>query len=61
LNRGSFLAMVRTPHPEKNSAEIMASATRSARAGEAMPVQRTCPAFEERTLQGCLSPSSAKT
>src|SRR5438477_779573 len=51
--------MVRTPHPEKSPAESSASVVQRERAGEAIPENRQCPAFELRMRHWRLSPSSA--
>ena len=38
---------------------IRSAATRRARSSRTIPVNKSCPAFDVRTLHGCLAPSSA--
>ena len=60
-SRAADAATVRTPQPQNESSCMSVSATRAARAGSAIPAKRQCPAFDVRTRQGRLSPSSART
>ena len=59
LKRFSRAPTVRMPQPLKNSAPNRPCATRAARSGRTMPVNRSWPAFDARTRHGSPSPSSA--